>query len=354
MRRRERIGKDTAVGDEPEMPEVARIAVAQKLLEKLPALHAMRRRTQHRDQVRTRLRGGEHLAPLAQIHRHAGLAKNVFARLERRDGDGRMQHGRRADPDDVEIGTVEHLGPVVHDLGNVKLLRDLLRRFDARIADRDDLHVGQREQARQMTLPDNAARAHDTDAQFLRRRMLRAHTNSSRFTFRPKKIIRRPAPQSALAIRHLANAARDLQRVHIANLRPDGKAHRCRCPVIGNAHRGEHMRRLDGADEARGPARNGEPREIEADEQILAVQSLEADVERVGKGAGPDRRCASRRPAKPAPARAAPSNEIGARPRRNRLAHGYETVDHRLVLQIVRQDLDGLRTAVEGLIAGDD
>ncbi len=39
---------------------------------------------------------------------------------------------------------------------------------------------------------------------------------------------------------------------------------------------------------------------------------------------------------------------------RNRLAHGYETVDHRLVLQIVRQDLEGLRTAVEGLIADDD
>ena len=39
---------------------------------------------------------------------------------------------------------------------------------------------------------------------------------------------------------------------------------------------------------------------------------------------------------------------------RNRLAHGYETVDHRLVLQIVRQDLDGLRTAVERLIAEGD
>ena len=36
---------------------------------------------------------------------------------------------------------------------------------------------------------------------------------------------------------------------------------------------------------------------------------------------------------------------------RNRLAHGYETVDHRLVLQIVRQDLIGLRHAVASLIS---
>jgi uncharacterized protein with HEPN domain len=39
---------------------------------------------------------------------------------------------------------------------------------------------------------------------------------------------------------------------------------------------------------------------------------------------------------------------------RNRLAHGYETVDHRLVWQIVVQDLDGLRTAVERLVVDGD
>lgn len=38
---------------------------------------------------------------------------------------------------------------------------------------------------------------------------------------------------------------------------------------------------------------------------------------------------------------------------RNRLAHGYETVDHRLVLQIVRQDLGGLQAAVESLLKND-
>ena len=157
------------IGREPEMPELARVAVAQQLLKKLAALHAVRRRAEHRDQLRTRLRGGEHLAPLAQIHRHARLTENVLARLERRDRDRRVQDRRRADPDDVEVGPVEHLGPVVHDFGNVKFLRDALGRFDSRIADRDDLHVGQRQQAGQMPLPDDAARADDADPQFFRR-----------------------------------------------------------------------------------------------------------------------------------------------------------------------------------------
>ena len=155
-------------GDQPEMPELARVTVAQQLLEKLSALHAVRRRAEHRDELRARLRGGEHLAPFAQIHRHARLTENVLARFERRDGDRRVQDGRRADPDDVEVGPVEHLGPVVHDFGDVEFLRDAPGRFEPRIADRDDLHLRQGEQAGQMPLPDDAARADDADAQFFR------------------------------------------------------------------------------------------------------------------------------------------------------------------------------------------
>ena len=37
---------------------------------------------------------------------------------------------------------------------------------------------------------------------------------------------------------------------------------------------------------------------------------------------------------------------------RNRLAHGYETVDYRLVWQIVRKNLPDLKSEVERLLAG--
>ena len=36
---------------------------------------------------------------------------------------------------------------------------------------------------------------------------------------------------------------------------------------------------------------------------------------------------------------------------RNRIAHGYETVDHRLVWEILRQDLPGLASEVERLLS---
>jgi len=38
---------------------------------------------------------------------------------------------------------------------------------------------------------------------------------------------------------------------------------------------------------------------------------------------------------------------------RHRIAHGYETVDHRLIWQIARQDLPGLGGAVASLLKQD-
>ena len=54
-------------------------------------------------------------------------------------------------------------------------------------------------------------------------------------------------------------------------------------PVRRHAHRREHMRRLHGADQAGRAARDGQAREIEADEQVLAMQAQKTDVERVGQ-----------------------------------------------------------------------
>ena len=62
--------------------------------------------------------------------------------FECRDGDRRVEIRRRADPDDVEVGPVKHLGPIVHDLRNVKFPGDALVRFDPQITDRSDLDIG--------------------------------------------------------------------------------------------------------------------------------------------------------------------------------------------------------------------
>jgi hypothetical protein len=90
----------------------------------------------------------------------------VFAGLKRRDGDGGVEDRRRADPDDVEVAAAEHVGPIVDDFRDMEIGRDALGGFDARIADSYHLDVRQGEQARQMALPDNAARADQADAYF--------------------------------------------------------------------------------------------------------------------------------------------------------------------------------------------
>jgi hypothetical protein len=61
----ERIGKRAVHRGEAEMPDLTHVAVAEQLLKKLSALHPVRRRTEHRNQVRPGLGGGKHFAPLA-------------------------------------------------------------------------------------------------------------------------------------------------------------------------------------------------------------------------------------------------------------------------------------------------
>ena len=163
---------------EPEVPRLAHVAVAQQLLKEEAAPHPVGWRAEHGHELRTRLRRREHLPALAQVHRHAGLAENVFARFERGDGDGRMQDRRRADPDDVEIGPVDELGPVVHHVGNVKIARDRFGGFAAGIADGDDLDLRQRLQAGQVTLAHDAARADEADAKLARRGTVHAATSA--------------------------------------------------------------------------------------------------------------------------------------------------------------------------------
>ena len=83
----------------------------------------------------------------------------------------------------------------------MKFLRDLLRRLDPRIAHRDDLHIGQRLESRQMPMPHDASRADDADPQFFGL-MLGIHSECL-LPQLARGNLRRPAAQCALMIYHL-------------------------------------------------------------------------------------------------------------------------------------------------------
>ena len=61
----------------------ADIVFREKLLNREIAAQAKGRRAEHRHQVRKTAGGGEHFLGLGEVHRHPGLAENVFAGLER-------------------------------------------------------------------------------------------------------------------------------------------------------------------------------------------------------------------------------------------------------------------------------
>ena len=92
----------------------------------------------------------------------------MFARFERGNGDGRMHVGRSADPDDIEIGNGEEIGPVRHRRGLRHILpTKFFRAFVGRIGDGDDLHFGMRFERGQMPCPHDVAGADDADSQFV-------------------------------------------------------------------------------------------------------------------------------------------------------------------------------------------
>jgi tetratricopeptide (TPR) repeat protein len=104
MRRRVGIEKRAVQALQPQIVRTAKNLLGEQLLHEQVAAHPVRRRTEHRDELRITPRGGQHLPRLGEIHRHARLTKYVLPRLERRNGNGRMHVGRCADPDHVEIG----------------------------------------------------------------------------------------------------------------------------------------------------------------------------------------------------------------------------------------------------------
>ena len=75
----------------------------------------MRRRAEHGDEIGPRLGCDEHFPRLAQVHRHARLAENVFARLERLNGERAVKMVRCADHNHLYFGR----GQEFHGIGRV-------------------------------------------------------------------------------------------------------------------------------------------------------------------------------------------------------------------------------------------
>ncbi len=116
--------------------------------------HPERGRAKHRDLVWKTARRRQHLLGLGAIVRQPRLTKNMLARLERRNGDGGMHVRRRADPDDIDIGQRDEIGPVSHRhrAGHIFAAK-IFRAFVGGIRDRDDLDIGAFAQRRQVTIP---------------------------------------------------------------------------------------------------------------------------------------------------------------------------------------------------------
>ena len=144
------------------------VILGEQFLDEEIAAQPERRRAKHGDELGVTFRGGEHFLGFGEVHRHAGLAEDVFAGLEGGDGDGGMHVGGRADPDDVEIGEREEVGPVLHRDGVRRVfLAEFLRALVGGIRDGDDLDLGMFLQPGQMPGADNVPRPDDSDAQLL-------------------------------------------------------------------------------------------------------------------------------------------------------------------------------------------
>ena len=167
---RGRVGIQIGAGEtlQAHMVRPAEVILREQFLDEQIAAQPERRRTKHRDQLGIAFRGGEHFLGLGEVHRHAGLAENVFARFQGGDGDGRMHVGRRADPDDIEIREREEVRPVLHGRGVRRVfLAELLRALVGGIRDGHDLDFVMLLQSGQVPPANNVPCPNKSEAQFL-------------------------------------------------------------------------------------------------------------------------------------------------------------------------------------------
>ena len=101
---RVRVKERAVQTNESQVMRPAENFVREQLLHEQIPLHPVRRRAEHRDQLRVTTGSRQHFLRFSQVHRHPGLTENVFARFERGDRDCGMHGGRGADPDHIELG----------------------------------------------------------------------------------------------------------------------------------------------------------------------------------------------------------------------------------------------------------
>ncbi len=125
-----------------------------------------------------------HAAPLRllRLRRHlprlvgggcdAGLAQDVLAGVQRRQRHLSVRAGRRADEHGIDIVALDHLAPVVDDVGYAELCRNLLGVLTAPVGDRGDLAVRRLLEARQHPVDRERAGADDPDSNLVRHEVL--------------------------------------------------------------------------------------------------------------------------------------------------------------------------------------
>ena len=147
-----------------EVEKISDGALPEKLLEIAAVPDGVGRRTEHGNLPGMRLGRRKHRSGFRQIGGHPGLAKDMLSGLERRDGNGRVELRRGADPDHIEIVAPDHLLPSLCHLGNRKLPGERLGSLSAPVANHGHVDARYGAQTWEVPQPDNAAGPHDSDS----------------------------------------------------------------------------------------------------------------------------------------------------------------------------------------------
>ena len=141
--------------------------LGQQFLHEETAAEPVWRRANHRDQVRVSLCRPEHLLRLGLIHGHSGLAEDVLPRLQCRDCNCGVQIWRGPDPDNVDLGMSNELGPIAVGGGfRSVFLAKSFGTFVRRVTNRGNLDIWNFLQSRQMAGLDDASGSDESDTEF--------------------------------------------------------------------------------------------------------------------------------------------------------------------------------------------
>ena len=121
--------------------DVAQIAVADVLDDRVVHLQRLRSRDNLRDQIGMQAADVQHLVGLVGVHCHAGLGQHVLAGVQRGQNQVAVHIGPGADAYGVYAVVVQQVNPVVVYRGNLVLGGDTLAGLAAAVGDGDDVHV---------------------------------------------------------------------------------------------------------------------------------------------------------------------------------------------------------------------